>query len=68
MACTSCRFPLLLSYTRCVGSGCDLIERSADQAIFDAYCIALDQATERVRMVELALKDWASIEPYATPV
>jgi transposase len=44
------------------------LEHPADQAIFDAYCIALDQATERVRMVELALQDWASIEPYATPV
>jgi len=44
------------------------LEHPADQAIFDAYCIALDQATERVRMVELALQDWASTEPYATPV
>ena len=44
------------------------LEHLADQAIFDAYCIALDQATERVRMVELALQGWASAEPYATPV
>jgi len=44
------------------------LEHPADRAIFDAYCIALDQATERVRMVDLALKDWALIEPYATPV
>ena len=44
------------------------LEHAADQAVFDAYCIALDQATERVRMVDLGLKDWALIEPYATPV
>jgi transposase len=44
------------------------LEHPADQAIFDAYCIALDQATERVRMVEFVLADWAAIEPYATPV
>jgi transposase len=45
-----------------------LAELFADQAIFDAYCIALDQATERLRMATLALEDWALIEPYATPV
>ena len=44
------------------------LQHPADRAIFDAYCIALDQATERVRMVDLALKDWALQEPYATPV
>ena len=44
------------------------LQHPADRAIFDAYCIALDQATERVRMVDLALKDWALKEPYATPV
>ena len=44
------------------------LEHPADQSIFEAYCIALDQATERVRMIELALTDWAVKEPYATPV
>ncbi len=44
------------------------LEHPADEAIFEAYCIALDQATERVRVIGLALTDWAQKEPYATPV
>ena len=44
------------------------LEHPADQAIFEAYCIALDQTTERVRLIELAMTDWAVKEPYATPV
>jgi transposase len=44
------------------------LEHPADQAIFDVYCTALDQATERIRMVEVSLEDWTSVEPYATPV
>jgi transposase len=44
------------------------LDHPADQATFDAYCLALDQTQERVRTIEVELDTWARSEPYATPV
>jgi transposase len=44
------------------------LEHPAEQATFDAYCTALDQAQERLRAIEADLETWAGQEPYATPV
>lgn len=45
-----------------------VLEHPADQSIFEAYCVALDQAAERVRLIELAMTDWSVKEPYATSI
>lgn len=44
------------------------LDHLADQATFDAYCLALDQTQERVRTVEVELDAWAQREPYSQPV
>lgn len=44
------------------------LEHPAEQATFDAYCTALDQAQERLWAIEVDLGAWASQEPYTTPV
>lgn len=44
------------------------LDHPADQATFDAYCLALDQAQERLRVLERQLAEWSQVEPYATPV
>jgi transposase len=44
------------------------LDHPADQATFDAYCLALDQAQERLRILEAQLTEWSQAEPYATPV
>jgi transposase len=44
------------------------LEHPAEQATLDAYGLALDQATARLRAVEADLETWANQEPYATPV
>ena len=44
------------------------LDHPAEQATFDAYCLALDQVTARLRAVEADLETWANQEPYATPV
>lgn len=44
------------------------LEHPAEQATLDAYCLALDHATARLRAVETDLETWASREPYASPV
>ena len=44
------------------------LDHPAEQATFDAYGLALDQAQERLRALEADLETWASQAPYATPV
>jgi transposase len=44
------------------------LDHPADQATFDAYCLALDQTQERLRVLEAQLTEWSQAEPYATPV
>lgn len=44
------------------------LEHPAEQATFDAYCMAVDQVGERLRAIELDLESWARQEPYASPV
>lgn len=44
------------------------LDHPADQATFDAYCLALDQTQERVRTIEAQLDEWSKTEPYAQPV
>jgi transposase len=44
------------------------LDHPADQATFDNYCLALDQAQERLRMIETQLVEWSQMQPYATPV
>jgi transposase len=44
------------------------LDHPADQATFDAYCLALDQVQERLRDLEAQLAAWSQAEPYATPV
>ena len=44
------------------------LDHPADQSIFDAYCLALDQTEERVRILDAELEAWAQSEPYAEPV
>jgi len=44
------------------------LDHPAEQATFDAYCTALDQAQERLRAIEVDLGSWASQEPYTRPV
>lgn len=44
------------------------LDHPADQATFDAYCLALDQTQERVRTIEVQLDEWSKTEPYAQPV
>jgi len=44
------------------------LEHAAQQAVFDDYCLAIDQLEERLRALEAKLAGWAKTEPYATPV
>lgn len=44
------------------------LDHAADQETFDAYCLALDQAQERLRVLEAQLKAWSEKPPYAEPV
>lgn len=44
------------------------LDHPADQATFDTYCLALDQAQERLRVAETQVAEWSQVEPYATPV
>jgi transposase len=44
------------------------LEHAAEQAVFDDYCLAIDQLEERLRALEAKLAGWAKTEPYATPV
>jgi transposase len=44
------------------------LDHAADQGTFDAYCLALDQAQERLRILEAQLAEWSQVQPYATPV
>lgn len=44
------------------------LDHPADQAIFDAYCLALDQTEERVRMLDAEIESWSQAVPYAKPV
>jgi transposase len=44
------------------------LDHPADQATFDAYGLALDQAQERLRTLETQLAEWSQVQPYATPV
>ena len=44
------------------------LEHPAEQATFDAYCMAVDHVGERLRAIELDLESWARQESYASPV
>ena len=43
------------------------LEHPAEQATFDAYCMAVDQVGERLRAIELDLESWAHLDPAEPP-
>ncbi len=45
-----------------------LLEHPAEQATFDAYCTAVDQAANRLHAIGRELAVWAEMGPYASPV
>lgn len=44
------------------------LEHAADQTVLDDYLLAIEQVSERLRLLETRIEELSSLEPYVTPV